>query len=214
MTESDPSRAIKVLVVDDHPVVRDGLRLFLTVTPGMCCAGEASNGEQAVQLCAEVEPDVVLMDVIMPGMDGVTATRLICERFPRTRVIALSSFDDRVFIQQMIQAGAVGYLLKNSSMEMLAEAVRAAHAGKSTLSPEQVRLHAAAPQAAPGVDLTEREQEILELMAQGLTNSAIARQLVISEATSRFHVSNILAKLGASNRTEAVRMAIKRGLID
>lgn len=216
MVEPDKHETIKVLVVDDHPVVRDGLRLFLTVTPGMDCVGEAGDGEQAIQMCAAMWPDVVLMDLMMPGMDGVSATRAIHQRFPQTQVVALTSFDDQRLIQQAIQAGAVGYLLKNSSMETLAEAVRAAYLGKSTISPELMRSLASisALQQTVGNDLTEREREVLVLMAEGLTNSAIARKLFISDATARFHVSNVLTKLGVANRTEAVRLAIKNRLIE
>lgn len=216
MDDNQPKGLIKVLVVDDHPVVRDGLRLFLTVTPGMICVGEAGNGDEAIQLCANWKPDVVLMDLRMPGMDGVSATRVIRQRFPQTQVVALTSFDDQHLIQQAIQAGALGYLLKNSSMQTLAEAVRAAYAGKSTITPELMRSLASItpPEQTIGNDLTEREREVLTWMAEGLTNSAIAKKLFISDATARFHVSNILTKLGVTNRTEAVRLAIKYRLID
>jgi NarL family two-component system response regulator LiaR len=216
MIEADHHPTIKVLVVDDHPVVRDGLRLFLTVTPGMDCVGEAGDGEQAIQLCAEKLPDVVLMDLMMPVMDGVSATRVIRQRFPQTQVIALTSFDDQQLIRQAIQAGALGYLLKNSSMQTLAEAVQAAHLGKPSLSAELMRSLASisAPEQPAGSDLTEREREVLVLMAEGLTNAGIARKLFISETTVRFHVSNVLAKLGVANRTEAVRLAIKNRLIE
>jgi NarL family two-component system response regulator LiaR len=209
-------KLIKVLVVDDHPVVRDGLRLFLTVTPGMICIGEASNGEEAIQVCAEKQPDVILMDLMMPGMGGVAATQVVRERYPQTQVVALTSFDDKQLIQQAIQAGALGYLLKNSLMETLAEAVQAAYRGKSSLSPGLMRSLASMPppDEKVGGNLTEREREVLALMAEGLTNAAIARKLVISDATARFHVSNVLTKLGVANRTEAVRLAIKQGLIE
>jgi NarL family two-component system response regulator LiaR len=216
MVDEQTKEPIKVLVVDDHPVVRDGLRLFLTVTPGMDCVGEASDGEQAIRLCAEKNPDVILMDLMMPGMDGVSATRVIRERYPQTQVVALTSFDDKHLIQQAIQAGAMGYLLKNSSMQTLAEAIQAAYAGKSAISPELIRsLASISPtEEKVGSDLTEREKEVLKWMAEGLTNSAIAKKLFISDATARFHVSNVLAKLGVTNRTEAVRLAMKHHLID
>jgi len=207
---------IRVLVVDDHPVVRDGLRLFLTVTAQFNYLGEAENGEQALQMCAETAPDVVLMDLKMPGMDGIEATRQIRSRFPKIKVIALTSFEDKTLIQQAILAGAQGYLLKNSSMEVLSNAIEAAHAGRSALAPEiMLTLASAGPVDEPlGGDLTEREREILKLMAEGMTNAAIGAKLYISEATARFHVSNILSKLGAANRTEAVRYAMKHRLID
>jgi len=207
---------IRVLVVDDHPVVRDGLRLFLTVTEQFSYLGEAENGEQALQMCAETAPDVVLMDLKMPGMNGIEATRQIRSRFPKIKVIALTSFEDKALIQQAILAGAQGYLLKNSSMEDLSNAIEAAYAGRSALAPEiMFTLASAGAVDEPlGGDLTEREREILKLMAEGMTNAAIGVKLYISEATARFHVSNILSKLAAANRTEAVRYAIKHRLID
>lgn len=206
---------IRVLVVDDHPVVRDGLRLFLTVTDQFVYLGEAENGEQALRMCAETEPDVVLMDLKMPVMDGIEATRQIRTRFPKTQVIALTSFEDKALIQQAVLAGALGYLLKNANLETLCDAIESAYAGKMAVAPEIMRTLVAESAEAPlGSDLTEREREILKLVADGMTNAAIGARLYISEATARFHVSNILSKLSANNRTEAVRYAIKHGLIE
>jgi two-component system, NarL family, response regulator LiaR len=206
---------IKVLVVDDHPVVRDGLKLFLSVTPGLACVGEAQDGEAAVHLCAELAPDVILMDMFMPGMDGITATRIIRNQYPQTQVIALTSFEDRNLMQQAIQAGAVSYLLKNSPIDLLAQAVHAAAVGRTTMSVEVIRMLVSTPSESDlnSSDLSEREHEVLCLLAEGLTNAAIAKKLNISEATARFHVSNILSKLMVSNRTEAVRLGIKNRLI-
>lgn len=205
-----------MLVVDDHPVVRDGLRLMLTVSPRFSYVGEAENGEQALNACVENAPDVVLMDLKMPGIDGIEATKRIRSQFTNIQVIALTSFEDKSMIQQAILAGAVGYLLKNSTMEMVSDAIEAAYAGKSAIAPEIMRTLATLPPQNEliGNDLTAREREILKLLAEGMTNAAIASQLFISEATARYHVSNILTKLGVNNRTEAVRKAINYHLID
>ena len=204
---------IRVLVVDDHPVVRDGLRLMLSVSPGLIWAGQAENGEEAVERSAELGPDVILMDLIMPGMDGATATQIIRKRYPKIQVIALTSFDDKQLIQKALRAGAMSYLLKNASMETITKTIRDAHAGKRTLSSEAIQALVAENQGEADTEITPRELEILMLMAEGLKNADIAGKLYISEATVRFHVGNILRKLGAANRTQAARMAIERGLI-
>jgi NarL family two-component system response regulator LiaR len=206
---------IKVLVVDDHPVVRDGLMLMLSVSPGMACIGQAENGEQAVRQCTELKPDIVLMDLMMPGMDGVTATRIIHQKYPGIQVVALTTFDDKELVQKALRAGAISYLLKNSSMEAITDTINDAFIGKTKISSEAIQsLIELEDGDRQETQLTNREQEILTLMAQGLKNATIAEKLYISEATARFHVSNILRKLGASNRAQAVRIAIERGLID
>jgi len=212
MSEAEP---IRVMVVDDHAMVRTGLATFLEVSDGLALVGEASNGREAVDLCAQGQPDVVLMDLLMPEMDGVAATRIIRERWPEVQVIALTSFQEEELVQRALQAGAIGYLLKNVSMEELAEAVRAAHAGRSTLAQEALRvlLQAASHEPPPGHDLTPREREVLALLVQGLTNPEIAGRLVVSLGTARTHVSNILGKLGVSNRQEAIALAIRQKLV-
>lgn len=210
-----PSPPIRVMLVDDHTMVRRGLATILKVFDDLELAGEAANGEDAIQLCTQVLPDVVLMDMVMPDMDGVTATRAIRQQFPEVQVIALTSFKDRGLVQEALQAGAIGYLLKDVSADALAQAIRAAHAGRATLSPEaaQALVQAAAQPPTPGHDLTERERDVLILMVEGLNNTQIADRLVVSPSTIKSHVSHILAKLGVASRTEAAALAVRHGLV-
>jgi NarL family two-component system response regulator LiaR len=206
---------LRVLLVDDHAMVRRGLAAFLKAFDDLELAGEAANGEEAVRRCAQVQPDVVLMDLMLPGMDGVTATRAIRERFPAVRVIALTSFREEGLVQQALQAGAIGYLLKNISADDLAAAIRAAHLGRAILAPEaaDALVRAVAQPPLPGYDLSAREREVLALLVQGLSNAAIAQRLVVSLSTAKAHVSNILTKLGVSSRGEAVALALRYRLV-
>jgi NarL family two-component system response regulator LiaR len=206
---------IRVMLVDDHAMLRRGLATFLKVYDDLELAGEAGSGEEAIQLCAQIRPDVVLMDMVMPDMDGVTATRAIRRQFPEVQVIALTSFKDKGLVQDALQAGAIGYLLKDVSADVLAEAIRAAHAGRATLSPEaaQELVHAAARPPTPGHDLTGREREVLALLVEGLSNTQIAERLGISPSTIKSHVSHILAKLGVASRTEAATLAVRQRLV-
>lgn len=212
MSETQP---IRVMIVDDHPLVRDGLRLFLRMAPDLELAGEADSGEDAVRLCAQFQPDVVLMDLKMPGMDGVAATRAIRQQQPQVRIVALTSFADEELVQQMLKAGAIGYVLKDVAALDLAGAIRAAHAGRATLSPAAAQaLVPAAGQAPPlGFDLTPRERQVLGLLAEGLSNIQIAGRLGIKTSTVNFHVGNLLHKLGAVSRTEAVSLALQHKLL-
>ncbi len=205
---------IRVLVVDDHAVVRRGLATFLLAANDLLLAGEAGSGAEAVQLCGEVRPDVVLMDLVMPDMDGATATQHIRQRCPDVHVIALTSFHDEDLVQRALQAGAIGYLLKNVSADQLADAIRAASAGRPTLAPEaaQVLIRATTQPKSHGPTLTVREREVLALMVRGLTNPQIAQQLAISRSTVKFHIGSILSKLGVPSRTEAVVVAIQHHL--
>jgi NarL family two-component system response regulator LiaR len=205
---------IRVMLVDDHAVVRSGLGAFLSVIPDLHLVGEAENGDEAVVRCGLLKPDVILMDLMMPGTDGVTATRLIRQKYPNVRVLALTSFQENGLVQGAMQAGATGYLMKNVSARELANAIRSAYAGKVTLSPEaaEALIHANA-QAREMEGLTEREQEVLKLMVDGLNNAQIADSLVVSLSTVKYHISNILMKLGVENRVAAVTMAIQKKLV-
>jgi NarL family two-component system response regulator LiaR len=206
---------IRVLIVDDHAMLRRGLVTFLLSFGDLELVGEAANGVEALRLCDEVQPDVVLMDLVMPEMDGSTATRAIRQRHPQVQVIALTSFREEELVQGALEAGAIGYLLKNASADELADAIRAAHAGRPTLAPEaaEALIHAATHPPALGQDLTPREREVLALMVEGLRNAEIAERLTVSPSTVKFHVSRILSKLGVSSRTEAVAMALQHNLV-
>jgi NarL family two-component system response regulator LiaR len=210
-----PSLPIRVMIVDDHPMARRGLATFLKVYDDLQLAGEAESGEAAIQLCAEVLPDVILMDMVLPKMDGATATRAIRQQFPQVQVIVLTSFKDGELIKNALQAGAIGYLIKDVSADEIAQAIRDAHSGRATLSPEaaQALVKTANQPPAPGLDLTEREREVLTLMIDGLNNTQIAGRLSVSQSTIKSHVSNILSKLGAASRTEAVALALRNRII-
>jgi NarL family two-component system response regulator LiaR len=213
MTESRP---IRVAIVDDHAMLRRGLRFFLKGFDDLELVGEGCSGKEAIALCAEAEPDVILMDMVMPEMDGAKTTEMIRERFPRVQVIALTSFQEQDLIERALQAGAIGYLLKNVSAEDLARAIREAHAGRSTLAPEATQVLVQATRRRSDQQeygLTDREQEVLALMVEGLSNAEIAERLVITVATVKFHVRGILGKLGVNSRTEAIALAWQQKLV-
>ena len=213
MTASPP---VRVLLVDDHTMVRRGLATFLKAFDDLLLAGEAATGEAAIQLCGRLMPDVVLMDLVMPGMDGVETTRLIRQKYPTVKVIALTSFNEEGRVQSVLRAGAISYLLKDVSADELANAIRAAHAGRSTLSPAaaQALIHTTVKPSALGYDLTVREREVLALMVTGLNNSEIAAELGVSPSTIKSHVSHILTKFGVASRTEAVALAVRHHVIN
>jgi NarL family two-component system response regulator LiaR len=206
---------IRVMLVDDHAVVRSGLGAFLMAFDDLELVAEAGSGEEAVAMCNRLRPDVVLMDLKMPGMDGAAATRQIREHWPEIQVVALTSFKEEELVERALEAGAIGYLLKNVSADELAEAIRAARVGRPTLAPEaaQALIQSARKPPAPGHDLTERELEVLALMVEGMSNPEIAERLFVSRSTIKFHVSNVLSKLGVASRTEAVSLALKCDLI-
>lgn len=210
-----PSKLIRVMLVDDHTMVRRGLATFLKVFDDLQLAGEAESGAASIQLCGEILPDVVLMDMVMPGMDGATATRAICQKYPQVKVIALTSFKEGDLVKNALEAGAIAYVLKDVSADDLVRAIRAAHAGRATLSPEaaQALVETANQPPVPGLDLTEREHEVLALMVEGLNNTEIAARLTVSPSTIKSHVSNILYKLGVASRTEAVALALRHKLV-
>ena len=208
------SEKIRILLVDDHAVVRSGLGAFLSVNPDLELVGEAENGEQAVFRANLLKPDVILMDLMMPVMDGVAATAAIKKQNPEIQIIALTSFQEDELVQNVLRYGAVGYLMKNVSARELAAAIRAASEGKMTLSPEAAQALVHASQQAQETEvLTERERDVLKLMVEGLNNAEIAERLVVSLSTVKYHISNILMKLGVDNRVAAVTMAIQKKMI-
>ncbi len=211
----DDKNLIRVMIVDDHAVVRSGLAAFLTVFDDLKLVQEAGSGREAVEKCQQIEVDVVLMDLMMPDMDGAEATKIIRSKTPNTQILVLTSFKQEELVHKALQAGAIGYLLKNVSADELAQAIRAAHAGRPTLAPEAAAalIHAATKPSEPHFDLTPRELEVLSLLVKGLNNPAIAKQLVISRSTVKFHVSSILSKLEAASRTEAVALAVQHNLV-
>jgi NarL family two-component system response regulator LiaR len=206
---------IRVMLVDDHAVVRSGLSAFLLAFDDLELVAEAGSGGQAVRLCEQARPHVVLMDLVMPGMDGASATQAIRERCPEIQVIALTSFKEEDLVQGALKAGAIGYLLKTVTANELADAIRAAHHGKPTLAPEaaETLIRAVRQPRRVGYDLTEREREVLALMVEGLGNSDIADRLFVSRSTVKFHVSNVLSKLGVTSRTQAVALALQHNLV-
>jgi two-component system, NarL family, response regulator LiaR len=209
------TETIRVLVVDDHEMVREGLASMLKTAPDMTLVGQASDGDHAVTLAAECCPDVILMDLEMPRVDGITAARRIRQHCPHTQILALTSFSEDERIHAALEAGMIGYLLKNIPASQLRDAIRNAVDGKSTLAPEaaQALIQASVRPHQPGFDLTEREFEVLALMVDGLTNAQIAQALEISISTAKFHVSTILSKLNAGSRTEAVSLALKHNIV-
>ncbi len=213
MVEPGP---IRVLIVDDHVLVRNGLRQFIDTFDDFILVGEARNGAEAVAICQANSPDVVLMDLIMPVMDGREATRQIIQHNPGVKIIVLTSFQELDLVEQSLQAGAMSYLLKNVSIEELAQAIRSAHAGRSTLAPEatEALIQATRQSSAKGFHLTRREKEVLALIVQGNSNAEIGTKLNISMSTVKFHVRSIFSKLGAKNRSEAVNLAWQQNLVD
>lgn len=211
----DTSQTIKVILVDDHNVVRSGLSTFLKAFDDLELVGEARNGLEALDLCLRKKPDVVLMDLMMPEMDGIEATREILSVNPEIKIIAMTSFEEESLVHGVLSAGAISYLIKNVTSDELVKAIRDAASGKSTLSPEaaKVLIQTTRPAKQQIFDLTEREQEVLNLVVQGQSNQNIAELLVISLATVKAHISNILSKLQVSSRSEAIAFAIRNKLV-
>jgi NarL family two-component system response regulator LiaR len=208
-------QTIQVMLVDDHNVVRSGLATFLKAYNDLELVGEAKNGLEALNLCHIKKPDVILMDLMMPVMDGIAATQAILAKYPEIKVIAMTSFEEEELVQGVLAAGAMGYLLKNVTADDLAKAIRDAVSGRATLSPEAATalIHATRPTKQPSFDLTDREIEVLKLVVQGQSNQQIADALVITLATVKAHVSSILSKLQVSSRAEAIAYAIKHKIV-
>jgi NarL family two-component system response regulator LiaR len=218
--ECGTATTIRVLVVDDHPVVRNGIAISLLACADIEVVGQAKSGEDAIRYCAEVEPeqfpDVVLMDLIMPGMGGVAAIRALRTQYPTMRIVALTSFQECTYVEETLQAGAIGYLIKDAIVEQLAEAIRQANRGMLTLAPAATRWLVRRPMRRPpplGHDLTDRERDVLALLVKGLSNKEIAKRLVVTLATVKFHTRGIRHKLGTSNRTETVVYALTNHLV-
>lgn len=211
----DQHASIRVLTVDDHEIVRQGMAFLLLPFEDIDVVGSAGNGSEALAMCKELKPDVVLMDMVMPEMDGPTVTQAIRKRFPNVQVLVLTSFHDQAKVARAMQAGAIGYLLKGVSIDELADGIRSAYAGKPVMAPEAMQAIVRASQAGQAVadDLSERELEVLALLVQGKTNREIAEELLISLPTVKTHLRNIYGKLGAANRAEAASLAIRHGLI-
>jgi NarL family two-component system response regulator LiaR len=209
------TQPIRVLIVDDHAMVRKGLISFLKNKPELELVGEARDGREAIEYCEQLQPDVILMDLLMPELGGVAATHTIHQRWPRVQVIALTSFQEKELVQDALQAGAIGYLLKNVSGDELSEAIRQAHGGRPTLAPEAVQALVQPPSEAEtmAADLTRREQEVLALLVKGMSNPEIAERLFISRATVKVHISSILSKLEVASRAEAIALAIQNKLV-
>ncbi|GAB1420276.1 response regulator transcription factor [Anaerolineales bacterium] len=210
------SDTIKILIVDDHHMVRKGLVVLLEEFEGFEILGEANDGEHALDICGQSCPDVVLMDMNMPRMDGISATRKIKEVCPKTEVVILSSFSEEDQVQAALKAGAMSYLMKDISGDELASAIRRAHEGESTLSPQAARILIQASTRPPSIghDLTERERDVLSLMIEGLNNREIGEQLIISSSTVKNHVSSILSKLETTSRTQAVAIAVEHKILE
>lgn len=206
-------KKIRVVITDDHDMVRRGLASYLSITPDIQLVGEASNGEEAIEICDRLKPDIVLMDIMMPKMDGIEATRQIRKKNPSIQVIALTSYQEKDLVHQIIIEGAISYLLKNVTGEELIDAIRKGYNGKPTMAPEVAQALIRDQFPSPGDDLTTREKEVLSLLVDGLNNPEIAQRLTISRSTARAHVSNILMKLGVTNRGEAITLALRNKLV-
>ena len=209
------AKSIKLILVDDHPMIRHGIKTMLLTFDDIRVIGEAGNGSDALALCEETEPDVMLMDVVMPGMDGLETTGAILARYPQVKIIVLTTFPEKDLVQRALEAGAFGYLLKDTPIDTLAGAIRSAYAGQSTLAPEATQALIQAQTSPPklGHDLSPREREVLALVVEGLSNDEIADRLVISPNTVRKHVSACMSKMGAANRAQLAAEAVRHQLV-
>lgn len=213
--------SIKVLICDDQDLVRDGLRAILSTAPGIDIVGEARDGAEAIEAASRLSPDVILMDLKMPGVDGIAATRHITDRHPEIRVLVLTTFDDPRWVDDAIKAGAAGYLMKDTTRARLIEAVRGTAAGQTHVDPgvagqlfDRVSLaDPPEPDTTVAADLSDRERDVLEALGLGLTNAEIAGRLFLSEGTVRNYVSAVIGKLGVADRTQAAVLAVRHGIV-
>jgi NarL family two-component system response regulator LiaR len=208
------SNYIRIAVIDDHIKVHMSIEAALVAFEDLKVIAHGSNGWEALQLCLDYHPDIILMDVIMPGMNGIEATKAIHAQVPEIKILALSSFEDEDAVRAMLQAGAVGYVLKTAPIDELAQAIRTAYTGTSVFSPEVVHILLDQNRPSQDYDLTLRQREVLRLLVKGQNNTEIAEALSISLSTTKFHVSSILTKLGVNNRVEAVALAVEKKLVD
>lgn len=210
------AETIRVMVVDDHDMVRAGLQTLLETCPDLELVAQAANGTDALHLCEEARPDVILMDILMPPPDGIETTRRVRQKFPETQIIALTSYEDQCLVENILKAGAISYLLKNITVDRLVEAIHAAYLGQPILVPEatQALVKAMRQPQKPGGNLTHRERDVLALLVDGLSNQEISRRLHLSQSTVKHHVSSILTKLEANTRGEAAVIAVRNQLVD
>jgi NarL family two-component system response regulator LiaR len=211
----DPTPIPGVLIVDDHPLMRQGIRLALRSCPEFTIVGEAGTGEEALRLVERVHPQIILVDLVMPGMDGISTIRALHARVPEASILVLTSYEEGNLVQEALQAGAIGYQCKSLLMANLVQSIRLVAAGKPSLGPvaAHVLVQATRRGRALGDDLTQRERDVLGLLVLGLSNAAIAEQLMIAQATVKFHVRGIRTKLGTANRTETAAIAIRNHLV-
>ena len=210
------SKNIRILIADDHSITRSGIKTFISVYDDLTLVGEAANGAEAITMCDEVSPDVILMDINMPVIDGIEATVKIREKYPNIKIIALTSYVDKKLVKDILKAGAISYIIKNISPDELVKTIRDAYLGKTTFSSEasKVVVEELTNPSQERFNLTGKEHEVLKLLSKGSSNKDIAKELFISSHTVKFHISNILNKLGAVSRTEAVFVATKNNLVD
>jgi len=210
------SKNIRILIADDHSITRSGIKTLISVYDDLTLVGEAANGAEAITMCDEVSPDVILMDINMPVIDGIEATVKIREKYPNIKIIALTSYVDKKLVTSILKAGAISYIIKNISPDELVKTIRDAYLGKTTFSSEasKVVVEELTNPSQERFNLTGKEHEVLKLLSKGSSNEDIAKELFISSHTVKFHISNILNKLGAVSRTEAVFVATKNNLVD